>query len=118
METNLSIALFGATGKMGAALAKSLARGPYRLLLISGETSMLKGLQSEILMHLTHAAEAEAIKSLDDTLTKPDIFILAIPGSQEAEIVSEIKRPARGKIVISMSGAKTGERATHPISAE
>jgi 8-hydroxy-5-deazaflavin:NADPH oxidoreductase len=105
MEDKLTIAIFGATEPLGMALAKTLSKGPYRLLLISEDVSMLRGLQSEIINY-SWDTDAEAIKSLADTRSKADVFILTGPYSKEADIVREIKKPAEGKIVISMSSAE------------
>ena len=44
METKQTIAIFGATGNMGSAIAKSVAKGAYRLLLISNDIEKLKTL--------------------------------------------------------------------------
>jgi len=66
MEDKLTIAIFGATSPIGMALAKTLSKGPYLLLLLSDDTSMLLGLQSEILNY-SWDTDAEAIKSLSDT---------------------------------------------------
>ncbi len=78
MEDKLTIAIFGATEPLGMALAKTLSKGPYRLLLISEDTSMLRGLQSEIINY-SWDTDAEAIKSLTDTESKADVFILTGP---------------------------------------
>ncbi len=101
-KDKLTIAIFGATSPLGMALAKTLSKGPYRLLLLSDDTAMLRGLQSEIINY-SWDTDAEAIRSLTDTQSKADVFILAGPYSKEAEIVRAIKEPAKGKIVISMA---------------
>ena len=48
MQTKQTIAIIGATGSMGSALAKSLAKGNYRLLLKSNKAEALKDLVAEI----------------------------------------------------------------------
>ncbi|HYK77574.1 MAG TPA: NAD(P)-binding domain-containing protein [Daejeonella sp.] len=102
METKLTIAIFGATGHMGTAISKSLAKNPYRLLLVSNDSGALKSLQSEILTgHIE--ADAEAMASLNDNRWKPDIIILAVPYAAEAEIAPGISQFAKGKIVISIA---------------
>ncbi|MBO9682205.1 MAG: NAD(P)-binding domain-containing protein [Flavisolibacter sp.] len=102
METKQTIAVFGATGHMGSAISKSLSKGSYRLLLLSQEDKELKGLQSEILSH-SQTADAEAMKSPEHSQWKPDIFILAVPHSAEAEIAADIKELAKDKIVVSIA---------------
>lgn len=102
MQQKQTIAIFGATGHMGSAISKSLSKGSYRLLLLSQEDEELKGLQSEILSH-SQTADAEAMESPEHSKWKPDIFILAVPQSAEAEIAAGIKELAKDKIVVSIA---------------
>lgn len=37
MQAKQTVAVFGASGNMGSAITKSIAKGPYRLLLISND---------------------------------------------------------------------------------
>lgn len=119
-QDKLTIAIFGATEPFGMAMAKSLSKGPYRLLLLSDDVSMLRGLQSEIISYKWDT-DAEAIKSLNDTQSKADVFILDIPHSNEPGIVRAIKKPAEGKIVISISNPdkknSKGDSGGHKISS-
>ncbi len=102
METKQTVAVFGASGSMGSAITKSIAKGPYRLLLMSNDAGKLQELQSDIVKQFPDA-EAEVIQTLIDARWKADIFILAVPYAAEAEIVTEIKDLAEGKIVISIT---------------
>jgi NADPH-dependent F420 reductase len=102
METKQTIAIFGATGNMGSAIAKSLAKGAYRLLLISNDMEKLKSLQSNISAN-SSTTEPEIMQSLNDTDSKPDIIILAVPYAAEAEIAPAIRQLAAGKTVISIA---------------
>ena len=102
METKQTVAVFGASGSMGSAITKSIVKGPYRLLLMSNDAENLQKLQSDVLKEFPNA-EVEAIQTLIDARWKADIFILAVPYSAEAEIVSEIRDVAEGKIVISIT---------------
>ena len=102
MEAKQTVAIFGASGSMGSAITKSIAKGPYRLLLISNDADKLQKLQSDFLKE-SPDAEAEVIQALIDARWKADIFILAVPYAAEAEIVAEIKDLAEGKIVISIT---------------
>ena len=102
MEAKQTVAVFGASGNMGSAITKSIAKGPYRLLLISNDAEKLQKLQADILKEFP-GAEAEAIQTLINARWKADIFILAVPYYSEAEIVSEIMDLAEGKIVISIA---------------
>ena len=102
MEAKQTVAVFGASGNMGSAITKSIAKGPYRLLLISNDAEKLQKLQADILKE-SPKAEAEAIQTLINARWKADIFILAVPYYSEVEIVSEIMDLAEGKIVISIA---------------
>ena len=102
MEAKQTVAIFGASGSMGSAITKSIAKGPYRLLLISNDADKLQKLQSDFLKE-SPDAETEVIQALIDARWKADIFILAVPYAAEAEIVAEIKGLAEGKIVISIT---------------
>lgn len=102
MQVKETVAVFGASGSMGSAIFKSIASGPYRLLLMSNEADKLQRLQSDVLKEFPDA-EAEVIQTLIDARWKADIFILAVPYSSEVEIVDEIKELAKGKIVISIA---------------
>lgn len=102
METKQTVAVFGASGSMGSAITKSIAKGPYRLLLMSNDAGKLQKLQSDMLKEFPDA-EAEVIQTLIDARWKADIFILAVPYAAEAAIVPDIKDLAEGKIVISIT---------------
>jgi short-subunit dehydrogenase len=60
MQTKQTIAIIGATGNMGSAISKSLAKGNYRLLLKGGKPEALKALKAEILK-TTPLADLEAM---------------------------------------------------------
>lgn len=107
METKQTIAIIGATGNMGSAIAKSLAKGPYRLLLIANDGQKLQSMQADISTD-SPSAEAETVSSLQDANGTADIFILAVPYAAEAEIASQIREAATGKIVISISNPING----------
>jgi short-subunit dehydrogenase len=63
MKAKQTVAVFGASGNMGSAITKSIAKGPYRLLLISNDAEKLQKLQADILKEFP-GAEAEAIQTL------------------------------------------------------
>lgn len=102
MQAKQTIAVFGASGNMGSAISKCLAKGPYRLLLMSNDFEKLLKLHSDILNEFPHA-EAEVIQTLIDARWKADIFILAVPYSAEAAIIPEIADLSQDKIVISIT---------------
>lgn len=87
---------------MGAALARSLARGPYRLLLFGRNAERLIALEGEI--RSAHPeSEVEAIGCPVDASWEADIIIPAVPFGAEKAVVEKIRPVATGKVVVSIS---------------
>lgn len=102
MQTKQSIAILGATGNMGSALAKSLAKGNYRLLLKSSNPKKLQALVREI--KTSHpGADLEAIDCPTEACWEADIIIPAIPYTAQEEVAAKIKEFANQKIVVSIA---------------
>ncbi len=102
MQTKQTIAIIGATGNMGSAISKSLAKGPYRLLLKASQQEGLDELVKEI--NTQHPdAEVEAVICSTEASWEADIIILAVPYAAEKEVVTKIKEVANQKIVISIA---------------
>lgn len=102
MKTKQTIAIIGASGNMGSAIAKSLAKGNYRLLLYSTD----KEKAAEVLKDLTsghEGVEAELMQCSTNASWEADIIILAVPYPAEKEIVEKIREVANQKIVISIA---------------
>jgi NADPH-dependent F420 reductase len=97
-----TIAIIGATGSMGSAIAKSLAKGNYRLLLFSTDTDKLNALVEEI-KKTNFYADIDCIGCPFDASWEADIIIPAIPFDAEKEIAEKIRQVATGKIVISIA---------------
>ena len=102
MHTKQTIAIIGATGNMGSAIAKSLAKGNYRLLLKSSRQDELQGLVKDIQTN-TPGAEIEAAVCPKDASWEADIIIAAVPYQAEKEVAEKIRDVANQKIVISIS---------------
>ena len=81
MAVKQTIAIIGATGNMGSALARSLARGPYRVLLFGRDAARLDWLASEI-QGTVPAAEVEAVGCPVDASWEADIIIPAVKPPQ------------------------------------
>lgn len=97
-----TIAIIGATGKMGSALAKRLAGSDYRLLLFGRNKQKLRMISKEI----TAMGGDSSIDSSEcqvDACWEADIIIPAVPFEVEKEIAGCIKQVATQKIVISIS---------------
>ena len=97
-----AIAIIGAGGRMGSAIARSLAKGNYRLLLFSSDTDKLNILVKEI-ERTNLNADIECIGCAFDASWEADIIIPAIPFKAEKEIADQIRQVSTGKIVISIA---------------
>lgn len=102
MMANKTIAIIGASGNMGSAIAKSLAGSSYRILLFGTNETQLKSIYKEI-KSANKSADAAIIGCAADASWEADIIIAAVPFSAEKEIAEKIKQVATGKIVISIS---------------
>ncbi|MFT3846566.1 MAG: NADPH-dependent F420 reductase [Lacibacter sp.] len=102
MHVKQTIAIIGATGNMGQAIAKSLAKEENRLLLFSSNLQKAQLLAEEIKSNNT-AVDVEGIACPVDASWEADIIILAVPYQAEAETAKKITDVARQKIVISIS---------------
>jgi predicted dinucleotide-binding enzyme len=100
MAQRKTIAIVGATEGRGPVIAKNLAKGNYRLLLMSEEAERLSSLQKEL---VGFHAEIEPINCAKEACWEADIIIVATPYENEKGIAEKIKEVATGKIVISVS---------------
>lgn len=102
MQTKQTIAIIGATGSMGSAIAKSLAKGDYRLLLYAKNADKVQSLARKIKTAYP-AAEVEGIDCSFNASWEADIIIMAVPYGAEKEIALRIKDVANQKVVVSMA---------------
>jgi len=100
MAQKKTIAIIGATTQRGSLVAKNLAKGNYRLLLMSEEVEQLSALANEFSQS---AAEIEIISCAKDACWEADIIIVAAPYEIEKDVAERIKEVTTGKIVISVS---------------
>lgn len=102
MKTKQTIAIIGASGNMGSAIAKSLSKGNYRLLLYTENTDkvqpVIKGIHA-----VNPAADVEAMPCSMHASWEADIIIVAVPYNAEKNIAEKIKEVANQKIVISIA---------------
>lgn len=102
MKTQKTIAIIGATGNMGAGIAKSLSTSRYRLLLMAEELDKLEVLKAELLK--TGAlAELEVDTCAREASWEADIIVVATPHGSEKQVAEKISEVAVGKIVIIVS---------------
>lgn len=102
MSAKQTIAIIGASGNMGSALSKSLAKGNYRLLLISNDWPRAQALVNDINRTNT-SADVEALECAVQAVWEADIVIAAVPFGAEKEMAAKIREVANQKIVISIS---------------
>jgi NADPH-dependent F420 reductase len=102
MSTKQTIAIIGATGNMGSALAKTLSKGNNRLLLFANNQEKVKALVDEIKSSNKHA-DIEGVECPTNASWEADIIVLAVPYAAEKEIATKIKEVANQKVVISIA---------------
>ncbi len=100
--TKQTIAVIGAGGNMGSAIAKSMAGGNYRLLLFDRAREQLDSLTEEI-QQVHPEADLELMNCPHESSWEADIIILAVPHDAEKEIADKIQDVATQKIVISIA---------------
>ncbi|WP_138430926.1 NADPH-dependent F420 reductase [Fodinibius saliphilus] len=100
--TKQTIAIIGAGGNMGSAIAKSIAGGNYRLLLFDRNSEQLGSLHEEILKDHPEA-DVESMNCPHESSWEADIIILAVPHGAEKGLANKIREVATQKIVISIA---------------
>jgi 8-hydroxy-5-deazaflavin:NADPH oxidoreductase len=100
--TNMkTIAIIGATGNMGSAIAKGISKnGNYKLLLMANDQPKLTTLKLQLEKSGT---EAHTINCAREASWEADIIIVATPYEAEKQVAEKIREVATGKIVISIS---------------
>ncbi|HRQ51354.1 MAG TPA: NAD(P)-binding domain-containing protein [Agriterribacter sp.] len=102
MRTKQTIAIIGATGSMGSALAKSLSKGNYRLLLFTDDKGKLKDVEKGIRNEYP-GADVESVNCSYTASWEADVIIVAVPFAAEKAIAERIWEVANQKIVISIA---------------
>ncbi len=102
MQTKRTIAIVGASGNMGAAIAKALAKGNDRLLLISKEIEKVEALKVSITNEYP-LADIDGMACAMHASWEADIIILAVPYEAQADVAAKIREVACQKIVISVA---------------
>jgi hypothetical protein len=97
-----SIAIIGASGKMGTALSRSLTHAGYPVLLFGRDPEKIEGLRTNLL-ELNATANVECSTCAVDASWEADVIILAVPFAAEADVADRIRAVATQKIVISLS---------------
>ena len=99
MAQKNTVAIIGASGSLGAYIAKGLCSGPYRLLLMDTHLQSLDALKTEINL-LCKSAEVDVLQCCRDASWEADIILLAV--GKPMDIVQEIEEVATRKVVINI----------------
>ena len=102
MNTKQVVAIIGASGNMGCAIAKKLSMGNYRILLYSSKTNKIQSLIAEIKSSNPNA-DIEAADDQIEGCWEGDIIILAVPYKVEKQVAENIRSVVNQKIIISIS---------------
>lgn len=107
MTHKKTIAVIGAVGTVGTAIAKCLSRYTYRLLLMDRALDRVNHLCSSLNQESV-PSEIEGVTSAREAAWEADIIIVATPYGEGREIAESIREVAIGKIVVSVSQPITG----------
>ena len=102
MNTKQVIAVIGASGKMGSALAKTLSKGNYKILLHSSQTNKVECLLDEIKSNHP-SADIEIVDDYVEIGWEADVVILAVPYEAEKEVAERIRTVVNQKVIVSVS---------------
>lgn len=108
MATLKTIAIIGVGEKKGSAIARTLSRNSYRLLLIADEYENALSLKKE-LEDAGTSAELVVMECAKEASWEADIIILATRRETEREVAEKIRKVSIGKVVISSSIPGTSE---------
>lgn len=103
MAIHKTIAIIGATGEAGSAIAERLAKSPHPLVLMSEDTSKLEDLHKSVTTASEGNADVIALDCAKEASWEADLIILATPRERDREIAEKIRDVAMGKIVIMIS---------------
>lgn len=102
MATKKTIAIVGASGDMGTAIAKSLVNSNYRLLLVSRDKTKLAKLFAYI-KRKSPTADVAITDCEKEACWEADIILIAVPYRLESQVAEKIREVSTQKIVISVS---------------
>ena len=108
MAVKKTIAIIGATGRLGSAITRILAKGPYRLLLCSRHIDALHQQMLELEKE-SPAVDMEQADCAFEAVWEADIIIPAVPPESEKEVADTIKMVSTQKIVIRIEEGEEKE---------
>lgn len=99
MALRQTIAIIGASGKYGAAFAKALSAGPYRLLLMDPQEVGLVSLQKEIAAEVP-LADVEKLSCCREASWEADLILFALPFSERNHLIAQMQEVVTRKTVV------------------
>ncbi len=97
-----TIAIIGASGSMGSALARNISRANYRVLLFDKNRTELESLLQSIKSAMPKA-DVEIMDCARESGWEADIIIPAVWYQSQAEVAEKIREVAANKIVVSIA---------------
>ena len=101
MTAPKTIAIVGATGKIGSVIARSLADARYRLVLMANNREKLEALKHELVQ--IYDGDIALVATAREAAWEADLVVLAVSADVEMAIAGHIRDVVAGKIVISIS---------------
>lgn len=101
MTTPKTIAIVGASGKMGSVIARSLADARYRLVLTANSREKLTALRNELVQ--IYDADVTLVATAREAAWEADLVVLAVPAEVEMNVAGLFRDVVSGKIIISIS---------------
>lgn len=103
MALRQTIAIIGASGQYGAAFAKALSAGPYRLLLMDPNTDGLTLLQKTIGVEVPQA-DVEQVACCREASWEADLILFALPFSERNHLIAQMQEVVTRKTVVFILG--------------
>ncbi len=97
-----TIAIIGAAGHMGSAVARNLARAGHRILLAGPKRDQLETLLATI-KAITPNADVDILDCSHEASWEADVIIPAVPHAVQGDVAAKIKDVVTGKIVVSIT---------------
>lgn len=99
-----TVAIIGAAGKTGAFIAKGLANGPYRLLLMDCTAERLSTLQTEI-SDSGKNTEVDVVLCCKDASWEADVIVIAVEEIEKTATAQKMREVATCKTVINLTNS-------------
>ncbi|MDD2793128.1 MAG: NAD(P)-binding domain-containing protein [Sediminibacterium sp.] len=99
MALRQTIAVIGASGQYGAAIAKALSAGAYRLLLMDPNENGIAALQKAIDCEVPQA-DVEQVACCREACWEADLILFALPFSERNHLIAQMQEVVTRKTVV------------------